>query len=219
MTHRQSCEENPGADNPQRRRLQAPHLPLLLPGSGGGRPPLHEKKPARRPDSPGHPAQCISTASLQAAAKHVVQMVRVGARNMQNFQLLREVGRSGHPVLLTQAEVWLATIDHLAQCCRTYHGRGKPQCCPLRKRGIRTYRDRHQQYTGHQRGSGDPFQIPSADYRNIQPRHRRPRARCRPLEKAIAAGADGIYGRDPQQSGCALSDGPQSLTLPHFQRP
>ena len=43
--------------------------------------------------------EVISTASLEAAVKYV-DMVQIGARNMQNFQLLREVGRSGHPVLL-----------------------------------------------------------------------------------------------------------------------
>ena len=52
--------------------------------------------------------EVISEAAIEAAAKYV-DMIQIGARNMQNFQLLREAGRSGLPVLLKRGLA--ATID------------------------------------------------------------------------------------------------------------
>ena len=43
--------------------------------------------------------EVISEAAIEAAVKYV-DMLQIGARNMQNFQLLREAGRSGMPILL-----------------------------------------------------------------------------------------------------------------------
>ena len=146
--------------------------------------------------------EVISTSSLEAAIKYV-DMVQVGARNMQNFQLLREVGRSGHPVLLKRGMAEYIMAE------------GNPNVV-LCERGIRTYETAT-------RNTLDISAVPVIRSKShlpiiVDPSHATGvRAYVAPLAKcAIAAGADGIMVETHNNPACALSDGPQSLTLPQF---
>ena len=80
-------------------------------------------------------ARVISEAAIEAAAKYV-DMLQIGARNMQNFQLLREAGRSGMPVLLKRGLA--ATIDEWLNAAEYIISEGNPNVV-LCERGIRTY--------------------------------------------------------------------------------
>ncbi len=108
---------------------------------------------------------------------------------MQNFQLLREAGRSGLPVLLKRGMA--ATIDEWLNAAEYIMAEGNPNVV-LCERGIRTYETSTRNTLDHERGSGDPFQIPSADYRRSQPRHRRPRLCCTRWQRRGGCGADGL---------------------------
>ena len=154
--------------------------------------------------------EVISTSSLEAAIKYV-DMVQVGARNMQNFQLLREVGRSGHPVLLKRGMA--ATIDEWLNAAEYIMAEGNPNVV-LCERGIRTYETAT-------RNTLDISAVPVIRSKShlpiiVDPSHATGvRAYVAPLAKcAIAAGADGIMVETHNNPACALSDGPQSLTLP-----
>ena len=156
--------------------------------------------------------EVISTSSLEAAIKYV-DMVQVGARNMQNFQLLREVGRSGHPVLLKRGMA--ATIDEWLNAAEYIMAEGNPNVV-LCERGIRTYETAT-------RNTLDISAVPVIRSKShlpiiVDPSHATGvRAYVAPLAKcAIAAGADGIMVETHNNPSCALSDGPQSLTLPQF---
>lgn len=156
--------------------------------------------------------EVISTASLEAAIKYV-DMVQIGARNMQNFQLLREVGRSGHPVLLKRGIS--ATIDEWLNAAEYIMAEGNPNVV-LCERGIRTYETAT-------RNTLDISAIPVIRAKShlpilVDPSHATGvRAFVTPLAKcAVSAGADGIMVEAHNNPACALSDGPQSLTLPQF---
>ena len=156
--------------------------------------------------------EVISTASLEAAVKYV-DMVQIGARNMQNFQLLREVGRSGHPVLLKRGMA--ATIDEWLNAAEYIMAEGNPNVV-LCERGIRTYETAT-------RNTLDISAVPVIRSKShlpiiVDPSHATGvRAYVAPLAKcAIADGADGIMVEAHNNPTYALSDGPQSLTLPQF---
>ena len=132
---------------------------------------------------------------------------------MQNFQLLREVGRSGHPVLLKRGMA--ATIDEWLNAAEYIMAEGNPNVV-LCERGIRTYETAT-------RNTLDISAVPVIRSKShlpiiVDPSHATGvRAYVAPLAKcAIAAGADGIMVETHNTPACALSDGPQSLTLPQF---
>ena len=156
--------------------------------------------------------EVISTSSLEAAIKYV-DMVQVGARNMQNFQLLREVGRSGHPVLLKRGMA--ATIDEWLNAAEYIMAEGNPNVV-LCERGIRTYETATRNTLDI--SAGPVIRSKSHLPIIVDPSHATGvRAYVAPLAKcAIAAGADGIMVETHNNPACALSDGPQSLTLPQF---
>ena len=77
--------------------------------------------------------EVISEAAIEAAAKYV-DMIQIGARNMQNFQLLREAGRSGLPVLLKRGLA--ATIDEWLNAAEYIIAEGNSNVV-LCERGIR----------------------------------------------------------------------------------
>ena len=79
--------------HPPGRRLQAPHLPLRLPGPevrGAGAP---DAPPGRPPGCPSSARSCPPLTWMCSCEK--VDLIQVGARNMQNFDLLRQLGT--HP--------------------------------------------------------------------------------------------------------------------------
>jgi 3-deoxy-7-phosphoheptulonate synthase len=142
-----------------------------------------------------------------------VDVLQIGARNMQNFSLLREVGRANKPVILKRGLA--ATIDEWLMAAEYVMCEGNYKVI-LCERGIRTY----ETYT---RNTVDISAIPVIKQLShlpilVDPSHGTGRwSLVKPVAKAaIAAGADGVMVEvhiNPQE---ALSDGPQSLTPTTF---
>ena len=140
-------------------------------------------------------------------------MLQVGARNMQNFSLLEEVGRSGVPVLLKRG--LSATIIELLLAAEHVMAAGNANVV-LCERGIRTFETST-------RSTLDVSAIPVLKDEThlpviVDPSHAGGRARLViPLALAsIAAGADGIMVEVHPDPDAALSDGDQSLTFEMF---
>jgi len=145
--------------------------------------------------------------------ERVADLIQVGARNMQNFALLKRAGRSGKPVLLKRGltatlEEWLFAAEYVLS-----EGNRNVILC---ERGIRTW-------SVHARNTLDVSVIPAAKALThlpviADPSHatgRRdlviPCARA-----AVAAGADGLIVETHCQPAQALSDGPQALLPSDF---
>ena len=140
-------------------------------------------------------------------------MLQVGARNMQNFSLLEEVGRCGRPVLLKRG--LSATITELLMAAEHVMAAGNSDIV-LCERGIRTFETST-------RATLDVSAIPILKEEThlpviVDPSHAGGSARLvLPLALAsIAAGADGIMVEVHPDPGAALSDGDQSLTVDGF---
>jgi len=135
-------------------------------------------------------------------------VIQIGARNMQNFRLLTEVGKLDKPVILKRGmsatvQEWLMSAEYIAS-----EGNQKIILC---ERGIRTYETAT-------RNTFDVSAIPvvkSLSHLPViaDPSHAAGKAGLvEPLAgAAIAAGADGLMIEVHQQPERALSDGPQSL--------
>lgn len=156
--------------------------------------------------------EVISSEAIEAAVKYV-DMIQIGARNMQNFQLLKEAGRSGHPVLLKRG--LSATIDEWLNAAEYIIAEGNPNVV-LCERGIRTFETAT-------RNTLDISAVPIIKEKShlpiiVDPSHATGvRQYVAPLAKcAIAAGADGLMIEVHNNPACALSDGPQSLTFEQF---
>ena len=142
-----------------------------------------------------------------------VDMVQVGARNMQNFELLKCVGRMGKPVLLKRGlastiEEWLMSAEYILA-----EGNDNVVLC---ERGIRTY----EPYT---RNTLDLSAIPVLRKLThlpivVDPSHATGiREKVAPMARAaVAAGADGLMIEVHHDPDNALSDGPQSLLPEQF---
>ncbi len=135
-------------------------------------------------------------------------MLQVGARNMQNFQLLKEVGMAGKPVLLKRGLT--ATIDEWIMAAEYIAHTGNLQVV-LCERGIRTYEPMT-------RNTLDVSAVPVAQSLThlpviIDPSHSGgKRELVLPLIRAgIAVGADGIIVDVHPKPEAALCDGPQAL--------
>ncbi|MBI2945763.1 MAG: 3-deoxy-7-phosphoheptulonate synthase [Candidatus Wallbacteria bacterium] len=152
------------------------------------------------------------TDSLELVASYA-DLLQIGARNMQNFTLLEEVGKLRKPVLLKRG--MSATIKELLLAAEYIMSQGNYQVI-LCERGIRTFEDST-------RNTLDLNAVPVLKGLShlpvvVDPSHGiglwskvTPMARA-----AVAAGADGLIievHHDPQR---ALSDGPQSLTPKSF---
>jgi len=145
----------------------------------------------------------------------VADVLQVGARNMQNFALLSEVGKSRKPVLLKRG--LSATMDELLLAAEYVLAAGNPNVI-LCERGIRTFETAT-------RNTLDVAAVPVLKSRThlpviVDPSHAGGHWELvEPLAlAAIAAGADGLIVEvHPNPSG-ALSDGEQSLTPARFAR-
>ena len=144
-----------------------------------------------------------------------VDIIQVGARNMQNFELLKEAGKSGMPVLLKRG--LCATIDEWLNAAEYIISEGNPNIV-LCERGIRTYETST-------RNTLDISAVPVIRQKShlpiiVDPSHATGvRAYVEPLAKAaIAVGADGLMIEVHPNPACALSDGPQSLTFDAFEK-
>ena len=144
-----------------------------------------------------------------------VDVIQVGARNMQNFGLLKELGRINKPILLKRGlastiEEWLMSAEYIMA--------GGNENVILCERGIRTF----ESYT---RNTLDLSAIPAIRKLShlpiiIDPSHATGLAwMVEPLAcAAVAAGADGLIIEVHNDPASALCDGPQSLTPEAFDK-
>lgn len=149
------------------------------------------------------------------AAKDYVDILQIGARNMQNFELLKCAGKSGIPVLLKRGIA--ATIDEWLNAAEYIMSEGNEKVI-LCERGIRTYETST-------RNTLDISAVPVIKSKShlpiiIDPSHATGvRDYVSPLSKAAAAvGADGLMIEVHPNPECALSDGPQSLNPLDFKQ-
>lgn len=156
--------------------------------------------------------EVMDTRQVELVAR-TADMLQIGARNMQNFSLLEEVGRCGRPVLLKRG--LSATVTELLLAAEHVMAAGNSDIV-LCERGIRTFETST-------RSTLDVSAIPVLKEEThlpviVDPSHAGGRARLViPLALAsIAAGADGIMVEVHPDPGAALSDGDQSLTLEMF---
>lgn len=143
-----------------------------------------------------------------------VDILQVGARNMQNFDLLRRLGKLNTPILLKRGIA--ATIEELLMSAEYIMSEGNPNVI-LCERGIRTY----ETYT---RNTLDISAIPVLKERThlpviVDPSHASGISRLvKPLSLAsVGAGADGLIIEVHNDPVHALCDGAQSLTPLQFE--
>ncbi|MGL5808091.1 MAG: 3-deoxy-7-phosphoheptulonate synthase [Xenococcaceae cyanobacterium] len=169
---------------------------------------------AREATGLGIVTEVMDTADLEKVAE-VADIIQIGARNMQNFSLLRKVGTTGKPVLLKRGLA--ATIEDWLMAAEYIMAEGNPNVI-LCERGIRTF---DKQYT---RNTLDLSAIPvlrSLTHLPIvdDPSHATGYSQYVPTMTmaAIASGADSLMIETHPNPAKAFSDGPQSLTLEGFQ--
>lgn len=155
----------------------------------------------------------VTSAHAVESAEQYVSMLQVGARNMQNFELLKEVGRTGMPVLLKRG--LSATIDEWLNAAEYIMAAGNSKVA-LCERGIRTFETAT-------RNTLDLSAVCVLKEKThlpviVDPSHATGvRAYVEPLAKAaIACGADGLMIEVHNDPAHALSDGPQSLNFEQF---
>jgi len=141
-------------------------------------------------------------------------IIQIGARNMQNYSLLRLAGQVSRPILLKRG--FAATIDELLMAAEYIMSEGNTQII-LCERGIRTFSD-------NTRNTLDLSAIPSIKEVShlpiiVDPSHAAGRREyVIPLSKgAIAVGADGLLVEVHHDPSHALSDGVQSLYPQQFE--
>jgi 3-deoxy-7-phosphoheptulonate synthase len=142
-------------------------------------------------------------------------ILQIGARNMQNFDLLKECGRTRRPVLLKRG--LSATVKDLLMSAEYVLSEGNRQVI-LCERGIRTFEDST-------RNTLDLSVVPNIQGQShlpiiVDPSHATGRPDLIPAmaRAAIAAGADGIHIEVHSCPEKALSDGPQALVPDQFDR-
>jgi 3-deoxy-7-phosphoheptulonate synthase len=156
--------------------------------------------------------EVLDPRDVELVAEHAA-MLQVGSRNMQNFPLLREVGRSGRPVLLKRGAA--ATLDELLAAADYVLDEGNERVV-LCERGVRSF-DPSTRYLL------DLAAVPALKARSplpvlVDPSHGTGRRDLvAPMARAaLAVGADGLILEvhpDPER---ALSDGPQALRPADF---
>ncbi|HEY2158521.1 MAG TPA: 3-deoxy-7-phosphoheptulonate synthase [Isosphaeraceae bacterium] len=142
-------------------------------------------------------------------------VLQIGARNMQNYQLLQAVGDSGKPALLKRG--MSATIDEFLLAAEYILDRGNPHVI-LCERGIRTYEE-HTRFT---------LPLATVPYLHdkshlpvvVDPSHGTGKSRLVvPMAKAsVAAGADGLIVEVHEDPEHAMSDGAQTITPAMFSQ-
>lgn len=158
--------------------------------------------------------EVVSLEAIEAAVKYV-DMIQIGARNMQNFILLKEAGQSGLPVLLKRG--LCATIDEWLNAAEYIIAEGNPNVV-LCERGIRTFETST-------RNTLDLSAVPVLRTKThlpviVDPSHSTGSYKyVSPMAKAaVACDADGLMIEVHNDPAHALSDGPQSLTFEKFEK-
>ena len=160
----------------------------------------------------------IVTEALDEAGVDLVErygdMIQIGARNMQNFSLLRRAGRAKLPILLKRG--LSATLDEWLLAAEYVMAEGNYQVV-LCERGIRTFAQ-------HTRNTMDLAAIPAVRRIShlpviVDPSHGTGKNfMVTPLARAgVAVGADGLIVEVHDQPEHALSDGAQALTLIQYE--
>ena len=152
-------------------------------------------------------SEIMDVSQLDLFMKYV-DILQVGARNMQNFNLLKELGKIHKPVVLKRGlsstfEEWLMSAEYIMA-----GGNGQIILC---ERGIRTFEH-------HTRNTLDLSAIPVIKKLShlpiiVDPSHGTGlRDKVEPMSRAaIAAGCDGLIIEDHHNPECAMCDGAQSL--------
>ena len=158
--------------------------------------------------------EAIDNESLDLVEKYA-DVIQIGARNMQNFSLLKRAGRSRKPVLLKRG--MSATLDEFLMAAEYVMSEGNYNVI-LCERGVRTFSD-------HTRNTLDLSVIPAVQRRShlpivVDPSHGTGRRnKVLPLSRAaVAVGADGILIEVHHDPDRALSDGPQSILPDEFDQ-
>jgi 3-deoxy-7-phosphoheptulonate synthase len=156
--------------------------------------------------------EAIDNESLDLVEKYA-DVIQIGARNMQNFSLLKRAGRARKPVLLKRG--MSATLDELLMAAEYIMSEGNYNVI-LCERGVRTFTD-------HTRNTLDLSVVPAVQRLShlpivVDPSHGTGRRnKVLPLSRAsIAVGADGILVEVHHDPSKALSDGPQSILPEEF---
>jgi 3-deoxy-7-phosphoheptulonate synthase len=156
--------------------------------------------------------EVMETAQIKKVAEYA-DILQVGARNMQNYYLLRELGEINKPVMIKRGlsatiEDWLMSAEYVLS-----GGKSQVMLC---ERGIRTF----ETYT---RNTFDLSAIPVVHQRSHLPVIADPshatglRDKVIPMARAaVAAGADGLMIEVHNDPDKALSDGPQALLPEQF---
>lgn len=157
--------------------------------------------------------EVVNPKDVELVARYA-DMFQIGARNMQNFTLLKEVGKTNKPVILKRGLA--ATIEEWLMAAEYILSEGNFQVV-LCERGIRTYETST-------RNTLDLSAIPTIQRLSHLPILADPshgtgkRHLVTPLSRAaIAAGADGLLIEVHPDPESALSDGPQSLNFKGFE--
>ena len=156
--------------------------------------------------------EAVDHESLELVEQHA-DVIQIGARNMQNFSLLKRAGRARKPVLLKRG--MSATLDEFLMAAEYVMAEGNYNVI-LCERGVRTFSD----FT---RNTLDLAVIPAVKQRShlpivVDPSHGTgKRTKVLPLSRAaIAVGADGLLVEVHHQPDRALSDGMQSILPEEF---
>src|SRR6266576_1540468 len=156
--------------------------------------------------------EAIDNESL-ALVEEYADVIQIGARNMQNFSLLKRAGRSKKPVLVKRG--MSATLEEFLMAAEYILSEGNYNVA-LCERGVRTFAD-------HTRNTLDLSIVPAVQRLShlpilVDPSHGAgKRNKVIPLARAaVAVGADGLMVEVHTQPDQALSDGPQSLFPDQF---
>ena len=157
--------------------------------------------------------ELMDSVHIPLFVREKVDMIQIGARNMQNFELLKAVGRTNIPVLLKRG--LCATLEELVMSAEYIMAAGNPNVV-LCERGIRTFENS-------MRNTLDISAVPMLKKMThlpviIDPSHAAGIAFMVPslAAAAVAAGADGLMIEVHNDPAHAKSDGAQSLTPDQF---
>ncbi len=158
--------------------------------------------------------EAVDNESLDLVEKYA-DVIQIGARNMQNFSLLKRAGRTRKPVLLKRG--MSATLDEFLMAAEYIMSEGNYQVI-LCERGVRTFAD-------HTRNTLDLSLVPAVQRLShlpiiVDPSHGTgKRNKVTPLSRAaVAVGADGLIVEVHPNPDKALSDGIQSLFPEQFEQ-
>jgi 3-deoxy-7-phosphoheptulonate synthase len=158
--------------------------------------------------------EAMDASQLEMVTRYA-DMIQIGARNMQNYPLLREAGRARLPVLLKRGPA--ATLEELLLAAEYILNEGNYQVA-ICERGIRGF-------DGHTRYTLDLSAVPVLKRLThlpvvVDPSHGTGKAQyvAAMTKAAIAAGADGVMIEVHPDPPNALSDGAQSLNFDGFAR-